>query len=299
MAKDKSRANYEQMGQIAKRFGSESASVRSTTQRLRKHVSTMQEGAWVGKAASAFIAEMDSIVLPSLTRLGAALESAQRSTIALSGAFKTCEEETARVLNGNGVQPGGTPATTGGDASGGDAAGPTGIPAIDAVIKKISDSLELKIGKEGIGLKLFEGSVFGGKFFGEAGEWSVLGGEAGIGIKQLNGKWVVGAAAEVHVAQGKIEGAIVGDKDLGWTGGIEAKALTAEGFAGYKDGSIGAEVEASLGKVEASTGFNLFGYNISVTGGAKLGLGAGVTVGKNTRVKLGPFELGFSIGGAK
>ena len=118
-------------------------------------------------------------------------------------------------------------------------------------------------------------------------------------LRQMDGKWMAGAAAEVYGARGKIEGALVGDKNLGWTAGVQAKALSAEGFIGYRDGSVGGKVGVNLASIEGETGINVAGANVGVSGGIGLKLELGLELGKKSRVHFGPFTLGFSFGGAK
>ena len=73
MAAPKFLGNYDQLAQIAQRFGRESESIRTLIGTLRANVNTLQGGDWVGQGARAFYAEMSSDVLPSLMRLERAL----------------------------------------------------------------------------------------------------------------------------------------------------------------------------------------------------------------------------------
>jgi hypothetical protein len=103
----------------------------------------------------------------------------------------------------------------------------------------------------------------------------------------------------VYAARVKVEGAMVGDKDLGWTGGAEVKALQGKAFAGYQDGSVGLEAGVNLVSGKLETGVNVAGVNVGVNAEIGLKLELGLSVGKNTKVKLGPISFGISFGGAK
>ena len=309
MAAPKILANYDQLVQIAQRFGREAEATQRMLDSVRQAMSTLEAGDWVGQGASAFYAEMNSAVLPSLTRLTRALADAQYVTIQVRREIEAAEAAAAAVLNGQGTTGGASGGASGGaPGQPGDGvstpSGLTGVPFIDGVTQNIEKSFKAKAkftpGKAGqFGVDLFSGSVWGDKFLDGHGKWDVAGGSAGIGLRQIDGKWIAGASAEAYGARGKLEGALAGDKQLGWTGGVEAKALSANGFAGYRDGSVGAEVGVNLVSAKAETGVNIAGANIGVSGEIGLKLELGLQIGKNTEVKLGPFSFGFSFGGAK
>ena len=92
---------------------------------------------------------------------------------------------------------------------------------------------------------------------------------------------------------------MVGDKDLGWTGGVDVKVLQGKAFAGYYDGSVGAEAGVNLASIKGETGVNIAGANVGVNAEIGLKLELGLSIGKNTKVKLGPISFGISFGGAK
>jgi WXG100 family type VII secretion target len=127
MPNDKSRAHYEGLSQIAKLFQGESESIKQTADTLKRHSTIMRNGAWVGVAATAFLEEMDGIVMPSMQRLAAALGSAQQSTSAIRDAFQAAEAEAAGVLKfKEQTIPAGAPSGTSGDVAGGNAQAPMG-----------------------------------------------------------------------------------------------------------------------------------------------------------------------------
>jgi hypothetical protein len=94
----------------------------------------------VGKSADKFYAEMNSALIPAVTRLQTALESASRVTTQISSVMKRAEDDAARVLRGEGGSPAGNGGTGGALASGpamatpgptgsGSGAGPAGSPS--------------------------------------------------------------------------------------------------------------------------------------------------------------------------
>lgn len=125
MGADKTRGNYEELARIASAFAAEESRQSATFNDLRKGAEQLRSGDWIGQGASAFYAEMDSQVLPSLQRLVRAMASASRVTRTLSQTIKQAEEEAARLLNGDGA----VGDTSGGGAGSGSGSGSgTGAP---------------------------------------------------------------------------------------------------------------------------------------------------------------------------
>lgn len=124
MPGDRSRADYEQLASIAKSWQAESDNASAMLRALQQHVERARGGAWVGKAASAFLAEMDGTVTPSLKRLIAALAEASNATKQISTEFKTAEDAAANALREDRtIQPGQPGAATSPDAGGGNDGG--------------------------------------------------------------------------------------------------------------------------------------------------------------------------------
>jgi ABC-type multidrug transport system fused ATPase/permease subunit len=92
---------------------------------------------------------------------------------------------------------------------------------------------------------------------------------------------------------------VLGSKQLGLTDGVSAKALSAEGFVGFKDGSFGAKAGLDLASVEGNVGMNVAGVNVGLD--ATIGLKAelGVKIGPKTEISLPFVSFGFAFGGAK
>ncbi len=308
MPSNRVRVDHDQLAQISRGFQTESDSARGLIQSVRQSMDTLQGGDWVGPGATAFYAEMTGDVLPSLNRLASALGEASRVTQRISAAFRQAEDEAAAVLRGQPGQGSGGPGSPGGGpGAGGDSGssgGLTGIPFIDGAIDNLAKTFKLK-GKftsgKGFefGVDLFSGALKSGEFFGGYGKGELGGGLAGIGLKKVDGKWLLGGALEVYAARAKVEGTMVGDKDLGWTGGVDVKVLQGKAFAGYYDGSVGAEAGVNLASIKGETGVNIAGANVGVNAEIGLKLELGLSIGKNTKVKLGPISFGISFGGAK
>ena len=69
------RASHDELPRMSKAFGSESARVKSTIDRLNRVIQVLEGGDWIGEGATAFFNEMRSEVMPALVRLMKALES--------------------------------------------------------------------------------------------------------------------------------------------------------------------------------------------------------------------------------
>lgn len=292
------RADFDQLEQIAAKFGEQRDRLEQTRRSVSAATQTLQNGDWVGDSANRFYAEMQDTVFPALGRLVAAFEQAQVTTKNIRAVLMQAEQDVAALMprdGSGGSLPGGQPSTSPGDgaASGGGTGGIKFSPKAGVSIKSDGSFNNAK-------LQLLEGSVFKQEFLDGHLKLQELGGAAGLGIKQdSQGRLIIGAYAEAYAAKAKLEGTMIGDKDLGWTGGVEAKALSATGFAGYRDGSIGADIGVNLVSVKGETGANIAGYNVGVSGEIGLKLELGAQIGKNTKIKLGPFTIGFSFGGAK
>ena len=309
MPSNRVRADYDQLAQISRGFQTESDSAQRMIQSVRQAMDTLQGGDWIGPGATAFYTEMNGQVLPSLNRLASALTEAARVTQQINTMIHQAENEAAAVLRRQSGEGGGGPGSPGGGGPGaggesGGSGGLTGIPFIDGAIDNLAKTFKLK-GKftsgKGFefGVDLFSGALKSGEFFGGYGKGELGGGLAGIGLKKVDGKWLLGGALEVYAARAKVEGTMVGDKDLGWTGGVDVKVLQGKAFAGYYDGSVGAEAGVNLASIKGETGVNIAGANVGVNAEIGLKLELGLSIGKNTKVKLGPISFGISFGGAK
>jgi len=92
------RADRDQLAQIATQFGRQASDANKSLKRIKGQVDSLQGGDWIGKGATAFYREMDSEVLPSLTRLAKALDEAQKITNQISKIMQGAEDDAARIL---------------------------------------------------------------------------------------------------------------------------------------------------------------------------------------------------------
>lgn len=120
-------------------------------------------------------------------------------------------------------------------------------------------------------------------------------GAGGVGFMEKDGNLYGGFWGEATAASVEDQG-LVGSKNLGWTYGADAKVLSADGFIGMNDDSIGAEGGFTLAEVDGHTGVDVGGVNVGVNAGIGLSLKFGFSVGKKTEIKLGPFSFGLDFG---
>lgn len=305
--------DYDRLAEVAKGFGRNAETAAALQGQVQRNAQQLRQGGWQGRGSTAFFAELDGVALPAIQRLASALQQGSVVTRQIAEAMQAAEAEAAAPFRGrDGAVPGGATVSAEGGFSGGAVGGAAAPTFISGVLANFQETFKVKgkglsfdLGKGKFGLKpelgvdLFSGSLINGKFADGYGRWDVGGGLAGLGLKEIDGKWVVGAAGEVYAGRGKAEGTLVGDQNLGWTGGIEAKALSAKGFIGYYDGSIGGELGGNLASVKVETGANIAGVNVGVNAEIGLKMEVGLSLGKDTSVKLGPLTFGFSFGRAK
>lgn len=97
------RGDYEMLAQIAQAFGQHASLTKTSLQRIQREVNTLQSGDWIGTGANAFYREMSDQVLPTLKRLAAALESADRTLRKVSQIIKQAEDEASRLFRLDGA----------------------------------------------------------------------------------------------------------------------------------------------------------------------------------------------------
>jgi WXG100 family type VII secretion target len=114
MGSDIIQAQYEQLEQIAVRFGQQAEAAAQTTQRAQQSMRALQAGGWEGRGAAAFFGEMERSVLPSMQRLSGALQQSQTVTRQIGQLMRAAEEEASRPFRGDGAAPGTAPAEQGG-----------------------------------------------------------------------------------------------------------------------------------------------------------------------------------------
>lgn len=124
-------------------------------------------------------------------------------------------------------------------------------------------------------------------------------------LSGLAGAQVAGAGGALLGIRGSFAAATVydrttvGSKQFGLTSDTEASVGTADGYAGYSDGSLGASVGVSLATVQDSVGANIAGVNVGINGSIGLKAELGFELGKHVEVKLPFVSFGFSVDNAQ
>lgn len=90
-------ADYEQLQQTARRFQSQSENIQKVSQQIENRIQRLTQS-WTGVAATAFLAEMRTTVLPAIARLRTALAQAAQTTQKIGQTVNTAEEEAARLF---------------------------------------------------------------------------------------------------------------------------------------------------------------------------------------------------------
>ena len=99
----KVRADYEVLQSVAQGFSQQAEATAQTLRALQRQMDTLQGGDWIGQGATAFYAEMNEQVLPTLQRLRAALQTSAEITQKINQAMQAAEAEAAKVLHGEGA----------------------------------------------------------------------------------------------------------------------------------------------------------------------------------------------------
>src|SRR5579859_980518 len=87
----KVRADYDALKNVAQGFSQQADETAKSLQSLQGQMETLQGGDWVGQGATAFYAEMNDQVLPTIKRLQSALQNSADITQKISQAMKTAE----------------------------------------------------------------------------------------------------------------------------------------------------------------------------------------------------------------
>ncbi|MCB0191785.1 MAG: WXG100 family type VII secretion target [Anaerolineae bacterium] len=118
MADNIIQADYEQLEDIARQFTGQGESTEALLKNIRNKFEQLENGGWIGRGADAFFKEMNGELLPAITRMGAALELASKTTLEINNIVRQSEEEAANLFQGDGA------AATGGQAGAGNGVGP-------------------------------------------------------------------------------------------------------------------------------------------------------------------------------
>lgn len=131
----KVRADYDALKTVAQGFSQQAEATAQSLQTLQRQMDTLEHGDWIGQGATAFYAEMNNQVLPTIQRLRAALQTSADITQKISQAMQAAEDAAARVLHGDGAAGAlaagmvGGALGAGGAASGAAAAASAGVAA--------------------------------------------------------------------------------------------------------------------------------------------------------------------------
>ena len=92
---DEIRADYEGLEQVAARFATGAQNVGQTMQKVRSAMAPLESGGWIGRGSDAFFAEMNSEILPAVTRLQDVLDEASQTVREIVSRVRQAEEEAA------------------------------------------------------------------------------------------------------------------------------------------------------------------------------------------------------------
>jgi len=197
MAAPRVRADYDQLGQVAQKFSQQGDSVQSALGQLRQQMEVLQNGDWVGAGATAFYAEMNDSVLPTVGRLAQALHTAQQVTQQISREMKAAEEGAAACFRADG-QGGGL--SSGSFAGAGAVA--SGTANVGASLKdRVLDSLGGALGTIGFGMLGAPLDALGEKLGVGAIATDLTRGFIDEGADMLSGLWHM-AAHPIDTVQG-------------------------------------------------------------------------------------------------
>lgn len=94
-------ADFEQLAQIAKRFGQQADNTTQTLQSIARVLDRLKNGDWIGRGSTAFFAEMETEVLPAVNRLFEALTQAGSVTHDISNTIQQADEEASSPFRNN------------------------------------------------------------------------------------------------------------------------------------------------------------------------------------------------------
>jgi WXG100 family type VII secretion target len=103
MSADVIQTQYDQLEQIAARFGRQAEATAQTTSRVQQSLRGLQAGGWEGRGAAAFFGEMERSVLPSMQRLADAMVQSQKVTSQIKAIMQEAEREASQPFRGGPV----------------------------------------------------------------------------------------------------------------------------------------------------------------------------------------------------
>lgn len=98
MAAPRIQAQFDDLKKIADTFNKNAEAIQKMTKNLLSCKDTLQNGDWIGKGADKFYNEMNSEVLPTLTRLNQAMSQASQITNQVAQTMQQAKDEAQNVL---------------------------------------------------------------------------------------------------------------------------------------------------------------------------------------------------------
>jgi WXG100 family type VII secretion target len=222
---DRIEVNYEELGNLAKRFTSEGEVIGQLYSSTRQKVEGLHNAGWIGRGADTFFAEMQTRVLPGLDRLSKALLFAAESTQKISNIYRNGEEESSSLFKQSDGDYGNFSGIGTGGSAGAATGGATGYGDFS-------------------GINAGSGPTGSGSEFGSFGGIGAGGGSADAGAAG----GVPGAAADPAGAAGAGMAA-AGDMDAGGGGGASGG-----GGGGGESGGGGGGSSGMMGGLSSSLG---------------------------------------------
>jgi WXG100 family type VII secretion target len=93
--------SYEALSDLSRRFELAHENMAGLHRKLHQHIDELRGKGWVGQGANSFYQEMDSLLLPSLSRCANSMQLAQETVQVIMKEFQLAEEDAKSILNGN------------------------------------------------------------------------------------------------------------------------------------------------------------------------------------------------------
>jgi WXG100 family type VII secretion target len=104
MGADIVQANYEELDAVAARFAQQTEAINGLSSRVRQGFQALENGGWEGRGWTAFAAEMQGEIFPTVQRLIHALEEGRAVTLDAKDIIQQAEEEAAALFGNEGGQ---------------------------------------------------------------------------------------------------------------------------------------------------------------------------------------------------
>jgi WXG100 family type VII secretion target len=90
---EKTECNYDELQQLTKMLQKEAEEMNQLLSQTRGKADALHGDGWIGRGADKFFAEMQQLILPSMTRLVNALNQASQSANQISEIYRQAEDE--------------------------------------------------------------------------------------------------------------------------------------------------------------------------------------------------------------